>query len=223
MIRIAWVTGRAAAGKTTVIAACVSQLRAQGLQPVVLSDERLLFRLKEADVEHRHHYHPHGDDRFVFRDGYLFDEGLRQINARLVEAITSSSPDIVLVELARGQTTAVVDVSYQRALALVDSQVWAHSLVFRLEVPYRIQVERNRTRAVDKGGATPDEIMRDLYAHDDPESLTVAGITISTIPPRMSAWQAAAIILDKVGVEVVETRRPRRAAEVEEHIIPAVG
>lgn len=158
MRRIAWITGRSAAGKSTVIAACVAGLRAGSREPLVLSDEELLFQLKEADVEHRHHYHPHGDHRFLFRDGYLFDEGLRRINARLLEASATGSPDIVLVELARGATTAVADVSYRRALDLVDPQVWAQSLVFYLGVTYSVQVQRNHARSIT-GRATPEPVM----------------------------------------------------------------
>lgn len=93
---IVWVTGRAAAGKSTVIMACVARLRSCGYEPAVLSDEQLLFRLKETDGKHRHHYHPYGDHRFLFRDGYLFDEGLRWINAWLLKEIATGSPRIVL-------------------------------------------------------------------------------------------------------------------------------
>ncbi|MGH8900673.1 MAG: hypothetical protein ACRDYA_03095 [Egibacteraceae bacterium] len=179
MHRIVWITGRAAAGKSTVIAACVTRLRAYGHEPAVPSDEELLFRLKEADVEHCHHYHPHGDHRFLFRDGYLFDEGLRRINARLLEVSATGSRDIVLVELARGATTAVADVSYRRALELIAPLVWAQSLVFYLDVADSVQVQRNRARSITSR-ATPEPVMRDLYAHD-PESLAAAGIIVHAI------------------------------------------
>ncbi|MGH8896519.1 MAG: hypothetical protein ACRDZ4_05705 [Egibacteraceae bacterium] len=195
-----WVTGRAATGKSTVIAACVARLRADSREPLVLSDEELLLQLQEADVEHRHHYHPHGDHRFLFRDGYLFDQGLRRINARLLEAIASGSSDIVLVELARGAAAPVADVSYRRALALIDPRVWAQSLVFHLDVSYRLQLQRNRARAIEKASATPAQVMRDLYTHDDHETLTTAGITVHTLPADCPAKEVAAIILSWLGV-----------------------
>ncbi|MGH8903943.1 MAG: hypothetical protein ACRDYA_20270 [Egibacteraceae bacterium] len=200
MRTIAWVTGRAAAGKSTLIAACVTRLRSRGCEPLVLSDEEVLFQLKEADVEHRHHYHPYGDGRFLFRDGYLFDEGLRRINVRLLDAITSGPSDIVLVELARGAAATVADVSYRRALDLVHPQVWAQSLVFYLDVSYQVQVERNHARVAEKRSVTPEQVMRDLYIRDDHESLTSAGITVHTVPAGCPAKETAAMILTLLGV-----------------------
>lgn len=48
MRRIAWVTGRAAAGKSTVIAACVARLRAESREPLVLQERLPPHRVVQA-------------------------------------------------------------------------------------------------------------------------------------------------------------------------------
>ncbi len=91
MTAVVWITGRAATGKSTLLATCLARLRHAGHAPLRLCDEELLFQLKHADTTHAHHYHPYGDRRFLFRDGYLFDEGLRRISAAVLAAPTSWS------------------------------------------------------------------------------------------------------------------------------------
>jgi adenylylsulfate kinase-like enzyme len=82
-----WVTGRAAAGKTTVVEFVRAALTEAGQDPVVLCDEQLLRQLAREDVSHSHHWHPHGDQHIALRDGWLFDEGLRIIGRNVLNVI----------------------------------------------------------------------------------------------------------------------------------------
>lgn len=196
MTTLVWITGRAATGKSTLLAACLARLRQAGRDPLHLCDEDLLFQLKDADTTHAHHYHPHGDRRFLFHDGYLFDEALRRISNTALSAIQTGSPALVLVELARGSASPPVDLTWRRALDLIDSHIWPHSLVFRLDAPVHVQLDRNRHRTPDRQPHTPEQILRSLYAHDDPDSLTRAGITVHPIPHTIAPDQAALLVID---------------------------
>lgn len=201
MIRVVWVTGRAGTGKSTLTAALDAQLRARGHAPLVLCDEQLLLDLARADVDHDHHWHPHGDERIAFRDGHLFDEGLRLINTRLLDHLAGSG--LALVELARGRHAPPIDVTYHRALQLVDRRVWHFSTVLRLDVAFGDQLARNRRRAAGTGRGTPEEIMYSLYSADDPESLTAAGIPVMTLPGLGDAAAGASWILATFGPSFV--------------------
>jgi hypothetical protein len=134
----------------------------------------------------------------VFRTGHLFDEGLRSISRRLTALIEACAADVVLVELARGSPGPPIDVSYQRALNLIDRRVWQCSTVFRLGVPTPTQLERNRVRREYTGRGTPDEVMHNLYADDSPESFVDAGIPVthlsSSFPPRVTAAQVLRLV-----------------------------
>ncbi len=198
---VVWITGRAATGKSTLLAACRARLRAAGHEPLCLCDEELLFQLKRVDTSHAHHYHPHGDDarRFLFRDGELFDEGLRRISAAALAALQAGSPTFVLVELARGTSQAQppVDLSWRRALELIDSRIWLSSLVFRLDAPLQVQLARNRQRTSDGQPHTPEQVLARLYHHDDPHSLTRAGIVVHSIPYTLLLSQAANLVVTR--------------------------
>ncbi len=185
-------------GQTTLLATCRARLRQAGHDPLHLCDENLLFQLKGADTTHAHHYHPHGDHRFAFRDGYLFDEGLRRISNTALATIQTGSPTLLLVELARGTAQPPVDVTWRRALELIDPRIWPHSLVFRLEAPVHIQLDRNRHRTTDGQPHTPEQILRSLYANDDPQSLTSAGIGVHPIPHTMAPDQAASQVINTI-------------------------
>ncbi len=196
MTRVVWISGRAATGKSTLLAACLARLRHAGHHPLRLCDEELLFQLKQADTTHTHHYHPHDDRRFLFRDGYLFDEGLRRISTRVLTAIQTGSPAIVLVELARGTAVAPVDLTWHHALDLIHPHVWPHSLVVRLDAPAQVQLDRNRQRTTDGQPHTPEQILHSLYAHNDPDTLAHAGIAVHPIPHTLPPDQAAALVID---------------------------
>jgi hypothetical protein len=195
MTPILWVTGRAATGKTTVVRAVRAELETRGEETTYLCDEALLYQLKADDTDHLHHWHPHHDGRFEFRTGYLFDEGLRRINADLLSFLGRGS-GLAVVELARGGGTSVVDLTYRRALTLVDAQVWSHSTVVRLHADFATQRARNQERIQRTGHGTPEPIMTSLYQNDDPQSLTTAGIPILDVPAS-GPTSAAAWILDR--------------------------
>lgn len=191
--RLVWVTGRAAAGKSTVITELVRQLRQHGRHPVVYNDEDLLLALVRGDTHHRHHRHPHDDNRIAFTTGHLFDQSLRLLNEHLVHEL--DIPDaLTIVELARGRHTPPVDVTYRRALDLLDPQLWARSLVFRLHVDVDAQLRRNTDRRTGTGAGTPEEVMRQLYTDDDPHTWTAAGIPITHLPAHDTPDRNAARI-----------------------------
>lgn len=194
MTTIIWITGRAATGKTTVIAALDHALRARGTTPTILCDEHLLLGLVAADTAHRHHYHPHADHRFTFGTGHLFDEAIRAINTELTALVHHGGDAIALVELARG-APGTVDVSYQRALELIDTRLWAHSTVYRLHVPFGTQLHRNHARARCAGHSVPEKVMRELYHRDDPAAFTRAGIRVISLPADAPPAQTAELIL----------------------------
>lgn len=205
MTALVWITGRAATGKSTLLAACLARLRRAGHDPLHLCDEELLFQLKRADTTHAHHYHLHGDGRFLFRDDYLFDEGLRHISTSALAAIQAGSPALVLVELARGSAAPPVDLTWRHALDLIDPRVWPHSLVFRLDAPVQVQLDRNRHRTINGQPHTPEQILRNLYAHDDPDSLIRFGIAVHPIPHTLPPDQAALLVID-----TLDSRTPER-------------
>ena len=217
MTRVVWISGRAATGKSTLLAACLARLRHAGHHPLRLCDEELLFQLKHADTTHAHHYHPYGDRRFLFRDGYLFDEGLRRISTRVLTAIQTGSPAIVLVELARGSAAPPVDLTWRHALDLIDPRIWPHSLVFRLDAPVQVQLDRNRQRTSDGQPHTPEQILHSLYAQDDPDSLIRAGIAVQPIPHTLPPGQAASLVISTLDSTATSMRpcrdhRDRHAA-----------
>lgn len=193
MTQLIWITGRAATGKTTLIRELVTRLTEDGSQPLVVSDEEILLRLVRADTEHHHHAHPHGDHRIVFRDGRLFDQGLIELGHRLQDALASASHRLVLVELARG-CSAPIDVSYQRALDVLDPGLWDHSHVYRLNVPWPVQASRNNQRLRASGKGPDPSILRQLYRRDDPRPLAAAGIPVTTLPPANPAYLAQQIL-----------------------------
>jgi hypothetical protein len=219
MTTVVWITGRAATGKSTVLTACLDQLHSTG-QRLVLCDEELLFQLKRADTTHSHHYHPHGDHRFAFRDGYLFDEGLRRISTITLAAIQTGAADVVLVELARGSAVQPVDLTWRHALDLIDPRIWPHSLVFRLDAPVHFQLDRNRHRTTDGQPHTPEQILCSLYANDDPDSLTGAGITVHPIPHTMAPDQAASLVINTLD-RTTAMRRCHQAATAPQQAAPA--
>jgi hypothetical protein len=195
MTAVVWITGRAATGKSTLLAACLARLRQAGHDPLRLCDEELLFQLKHADTTHAHHYHPYGDRRFLFRDGYLFDEGLRRIGAAVL-AVLAGSPAYVLIELARGSAAPPVDLTWRHALDLIHPRIWPHSLVFRLDAPVQVQLDRNRQRTTDGQPHTPEQILHSLYAQDDHDSLIRAGIAVQPIPHTLPPGQAAWLVIN---------------------------
>lgn len=188
-----WITGRAATGKSTVVHALVDHLRSHGANPVVLSDENLLLRLKQQDTRHVHHWHPHGDERLAWRTGDLFDQSVRELSDLAVAQLEAGR--LTLIELARGRRTPPIDVSYRRALDLIDPRVWARSAVFRLELDFTAQLQRNAGRHTGTGHGTPEDIMHALYSDDDPCSLTAADIVYATLPATRQPHQNAALIL----------------------------
>jgi hypothetical protein len=212
MTTVVWITGRAATGKSTLLAACLTKLHHAGRRPLVLCDEELLFQRKAADTAHAHHYHPHGDDRFAFHDGYLFDEGLRRISTTSLFAIQTESPALVLVELARGSARQNIDLTWRHALDLIDPRIWPHSLVFRLDAPLQVQLDRNRHRSPDGQPHTPEQILRGLYAHDDPQSLSRGGITMHSIPQALPPEEAASLVIGTLNSAIAARvgRHPQR-------------
>lgn len=208
--RLIWITGRAAAGKSTVVAELVSLLRARGVHPAVHVDEAILLDLVRADVGHQHHWHPGADHRIAFRSGHLFDESLRVLNRRLVDQADRGG--VAVVELARGCHTPPVDVTYRRALDLLDGRLWACSTVFRLAVDFGVQLDRNAARRTGTGHGTPVDVMEALYRADDPESFTRAGVPITELPssdppPVNAARVLAALNLQPSGTQHVAGRR----------------
>ena len=194
---IIWVTGRAATGKSTVISTVKAALNNT---PAVFSDEELLHELAHADTTHEHHWHPHGDHRMAFRGGWLFDEGLRVISRNVLKIADRGG--LALVEMARGSSAEGVDVTYRRALQLIHPAVWAHSTVYRLNASVDEQAPRNAQR----GGTTPDDIMATLYASDDPESFTRAGIPIVDIPAGTAPQEVAEAILTRLRQTITARR-----------------
>lgn len=188
-----WITGRAATGKSTVIAALTPALRALGIEATVHSDEAILLHLVADDTDHRHHWHPDGEHRIAWRDGHLFDQSLTLLNTRLLADLDAGR--VAVVELARGQHTPPVDVTYRRALQLLDPRLWATSTVCRLDVDFQTQLDRNTARRTGTGAGTPEPIMRDLYQHDDPDTLDRAGIPYLTLPATNDPATIAGIIL----------------------------
>lgn len=191
--RLIWVTGRAAAGKSTVIGHLAARLRERQLYPVIYNDEELLLGLVRGDTDHRHHRHPHGDDRLVFTTGHLFDQSLRLLNQHLLHELDIPGA-LAIVELARGRHTPPVDVTYRRAVQLFDPRLWPHSTVFRLEVDVDTQLARNAARHTGTGAGTPEEVMQALYTADDPEAFTAAGIDLHQLPAGDPADTAARIL-----------------------------
>lgn len=176
-----WITGRAAAGKSTVIGHLAARLRERCLHPVIYNDEELLLALVRDDTGHRHHRHPHGDGRLVFTTGDLFDESLRLLNQHLLHELSTPGA-LAIVELARGRHAPPVDVTYRRAVQLFDRRLWPQSAVFRLDVDVDTQLARNAARRTGTGAGTPEEVMRALYTADDPEAFTAAGIDLHQLP-----------------------------------------
>lgn len=203
MIRFVWITGRAASGKSTLIAEVEAHLRDGRRAVHRLSDEDLLFGLKTADISHEHHWHPDEDPaRFLLRSGHFFDEGVRIISAHLVDLMRADDSSVAIVELARGRAAAPIDVSYRRALELTDQRIWPHSTVFRLVAPFAVQSERNRQRAAAPGGrATPAAMLYDLYRDDDPDTLVQAGIPVVGLDGRADPRDNASVVLRAMNLE----------------------
>jgi hypothetical protein len=67
--------------------------------------------------------------------------------------------------------------------------------VFRLELDFTAQLQRNADRHTGTGHGTPDDVMHDLYTDDDPCSLTAADIAYATLPATRQPHQNAALIL----------------------------
>jgi hypothetical protein len=193
MTRAIWITGRAATGKSTLIRELTARLTEIGQTPSVVTDEEILLGLVRADVGHRHHSHPQGDHRISFTDGHLFDQGVIELGHR-VDRHLSEEPGAgpVIVELARG--CAPIDVSYQRALDLLDPRLWARSRVYRLDVPWPVQTIRNHQRLHGSGKGPDLAILRQLYRRDDPRPFTAAGIAVTTLPPASPAYLAQQVL-----------------------------
>lgn len=205
MTTIIWITGRAATGKSTVIAAVDHALRTRGSTPTVLCDERILLDLVAADTEHRHHHHPYGDTRFAFHDGHLFDQAVRAINTQLTAMVDRGDDGVVLVELARG-VPGPVDVSYQRALELIEPRLWAHSTVYRLHTLFGTQLRRNHARTQRTGRGVPEQVMRSLYHRDDPAAFTRAGIRVLSLPADNTPTHNAELILTNTTTSATPAR-----------------
>jgi Adenylylsulphate kinase len=177
--RLIWITGRAAAGKTTLINTLAERLRQHEIDPAVHSDEQILLQLAADDTGHLHHHHPHNDHRIAFHTGHLFDESLRVLNSHLLAALDHDQTAIV--ELARGSHHPPIDLTYRHAAHLFDQRLWRHSVVFRLQVDFATQLRRNAHRTTGTGAGTPEEIMARLYRRDDPTGFTAVGIPITTL------------------------------------------
>lgn len=193
---LVWITGRAAAGKSTLITELSTQLQARNLIATTYVDETILLDLVRADTDHVHHWHPERTHRIAFRSGRLFDDSLRVLNGHLLSELDRGG--LAIVELARGQHHPPVDVTYRRALDLLDPRLWPHSTVFRLDVDFTAQLHRNTTRSTGTRHGTPDDIMHTLYRDDDPTAFTDAGIPVTTLPasapPRANAAQVLTAI-----------------------------
>lgn len=201
MTAVIWVTGPAACGKSTLAAQVTKLLRSQQPhRPVeLLTDEELLLAAVAADTSHQHHTHPYGDQRFI-ADGYLFDDGVRQISARVLRNIAAGT--ITVVELARGghDPGSGVDVTYQRALELIDPSVWPHSTAIALAVPWQVRCSRNLGRARAHGRGTPPEVMTALYQRAQPAEWTAAGITVNILDGQADPSRNAAQVLTLAGL-----------------------
>lgn len=196
MTRAIWITGRAATGKSTLIRELTARFEEAGRAPALVSDEEILLGLVRLDVEHRHHSHPHGDHRISFTDGHLFDQGITELGHRVQQHLSAGpGGGPVIVELARG-CSAPLDLSYQRALDLLDPRLWARSRVYRLDVPWPVQTTRNHQRLHASGKGPDLAILRQLYRRDDPTPFTAAGITVTTLPPANPAYLAHQIFRD---------------------------
>jgi hypothetical protein len=166
---ILWATGRAACGKSTFIRIATEECRNVSLDIVSLCDEGLLFQILDEDTDHVHHDHPFGDARFRLKSNYPFDEGIRRISTQLREMIDHppSKPVVALIELARGKVTDILNVSFQRAISLLDPVVITNSHFVYLQSALNEQLERNRIRQQDGQPHPPDAVMESLYGSDD--------------------------------------------------------
>jgi dephospho-CoA kinase len=164
-----WVTGRAASGKSTFARIAHKECKKMSLDILSLSDEALLFQIIEEDTLHEHHYHPHNDERFLFHSNYPFDEGIRRINTQLVELLNRKSikPLVAIIELARGKCSDIMNLSFKKALSLINEEVIDHSHFYYINTSWEKQLERNKARENDGKPHPPDSIMKDLYSDDD--------------------------------------------------------
>jgi len=162
-----FITGLAGSGKTTAVQIIKKQLSKVSIPFLVLSDEEMLFQLHLEDQEELHHYHPViNQECFLLKDNHFFDEGLSRINKELESINKRRIPVMVLVELARGSKSQALDVTYKRALQIIDKSIIKKSLIIYLETPFDLRMKRNQTRGKN-GEHTPKQIMREIYKTDD--------------------------------------------------------
>lgn len=164
-----WATGRAACGKSTFVRIAEEECRDAMLDTISLCDEKMLFQVLDEDVDHLHHYHPHGDERFLFKSNHPFDEGIRRISSRLKRILEEPPAQtiVALVELARGKCNGIMNVTFERAISLIDPLVIQESHFFYLQSGWMDQLERNRAREADGQPHPPDAVMEALYSEDD--------------------------------------------------------
>lgn len=153
---------------------------------------------KQSDHLHQHHLHLDSNEEFVCTDGVLFDRGLHQINSWLVDIVESRADLSVLIELARGSGDPRVDVTYTRALEIFDSDLWQYSTVIYLEAGLETQIARNRDRR--EGGGPPESVLLTVYACDDIDALTAAGIEWVCVDARGGREEVLERVVRLVGL-----------------------
>lgn len=166
---ILWAIGRAASGKSTFANIAEEECKLASIAAQSFSDEKLLFKIIDEDTNHEHHYHPYGDKRFLFKTNYPFDEGIRQINMAVRQLLIAppEKPFVTIIELARGRSHGIMDVSFARAFSLIDPNIIGHSHFFYIQSSWNQQLERNRARGTGGEPHTPESVMLDLYSEDD--------------------------------------------------------
>lgn len=162
-----WVTGQAAAGKSTFLREARAYCEAHGIPARFLNDEAFMLEVLERDTAHAYHEHPYGDERIRLTSNVPFDEGIREINRRLLAAANAGNADPHFIELARGKKDGVLDVTFSRALELIDDEVLGKSTFLYVRSAWSQQLERNRKRASDGKPHPPEEIMENFYSSDD--------------------------------------------------------
>ena len=101
-----WISGRAASGKSTLVKIATEACSRAGIQTQNLCDEKFMLQIIGEDINHEHHYHPDNDEKFLFKSGYPFNEGIRRISEECKRQLdlAHTKPMVAIIELARGKT-----------------------------------------------------------------------------------------------------------------------
>lgn len=169
--RIIFVTGAAASGKSTAVKVAEAYFKEKGITHRLFSDEEEMFKLISADTGNDHHYFPPGKKHFLFKDSFVFDEGLKRINSAILNEISSPTVNAILVEIARGGRSEHVDVTFNRALELLDQKITDRATFVFIQSSFKDRIKRNANRGDGQKEHTPAEVMRSIYIDVDIENL----------------------------------------------------